>query len=84
MLFCLEIITKQAFLQNFYLDTELWRKLMTNYIIKNTVNGLTSQAHLKDLIVSPMIYQVLDNMPPTETFGRNGKYTNFPQMALKN
>ena len=54
-----------------------------NYLIKHAVTCQTSQVHLKDLIVSPMIKQVLDNLPPMETFGRYGKYTNCPQIALK-
>ena len=55
----------------------------SNFVNKNTVNGQTSQVHLKDLIVSAMIPQVLDNMPSTETFGRYSKYANCPHMALK-
>ena len=55
----------------------------SNYLIKHAVTGLTSQVHLKDLIVSPMIRQVLDNLPCMETFGRYVKYANCPQMALK-
>ena len=55
----------------------------SNYLIKHAVTGQTSQVHLKDLIVSPMIRQVLNNLPPMETFGRYGKYANCPQMALK-
>ena len=54
-----------------------------NYVIKHTITGRSSQVHLKDLIVSPMIRQVLDNIPPVETFGWFGKYANCPQMALK-
>ena len=55
----------------------------SNYLIKHAVTGQTSQVHLKDLIVSPMIRQVLNNLPPMETFGRYGKYVNCPQIALK-
>ena len=55
----------------------------SNYVIKHTITGRSSQVHLKDLIVSPMIRQVLDNIPPVETFGWFGKYANCPQMALK-
>ena len=55
----------------------------SNYVIKHTITGWSSQVPLKDLIVSPMIRQVLDNIPPVETFGRFGKYANCPQMALK-
>ena len=55
----------------------------SNYLIKHAVTGQSSQVHLKDLIVSPMIRQVLNNLPPMETFCRYGKYTNCPQMALK-
>ena len=55
----------------------------SNYLIKHAVTGQTSQVHLKVLIVSPMIRQVLNNQPPMETFGRYGKYANCPQMALK-
>ena len=55
----------------------------SNYVIKHTITGQSSQVHLKDLIVSPMIRQVLDNIPPVETFGQFGKYANCPQMALK-
>jgi len=53
------------------------------YVIKHTVSGKTSQVHIKDLIVSPMIRQVLNNFPPAESFGRAGKYANCPQTALK-
>ena len=54
----------------------------SNYLIKHAVTGQTSQVHLKDLIVSPKIRQVLNKLPPMETFGRYGKYANCPQMAL--
>ena len=30
-----------------------------------------------------MIQQVLENMPPAETFGHYGKYGNCPQMTQK-
>ena len=55
----------------------------SNYLIKHAISGQTSQVHLKDLIVSPMIRHVLHNLPPVETFSRYGKYANCPQMALK-
>ena len=53
----------------------------SNYLIKHVGTGQTSQVYLKDLIVSPMIRQVLDNLPSMETFGRYGKYANCPQMV---
>ena len=52
----------------------------SNYIIKHTVTGHTSQVHVRDIVVSPMIRQVLSKMPPVETFGRKGKYANCPQV----
>ena len=55
----------------------------SNYVIKHTISGQTSHVHLKDLIVSSIILQVLENMPPAETFGHYGKYANCPQMAQK-
>ena len=45
--------------------------------------GRSSQVHIKDLIVSPMIRQVLDHLPPAESFGRYGKFANCPKMALR-
>ena len=50
----------------------------SNYLIKHAVTGQMSHVHLKDLIASPMIRQVLDNLPPMETFSRYGKYANCP------
>ena len=55
----------------------------SNYLIKHAITGQTSQVHLKDLIISQMIRQVLHNLPPVEALGRYGKYANCPQMALK-
>ena len=52
-----------------------------NFVVKHTVSGKTSQLHLRDIIVSPMIRQVLQNLPPEDTFGRRGKFANCPQMA---
>ena len=56
---------------------------MTATVSLNTVSGRSSQVHVKDLIVSPMICQVLQNIPPIETFGHYGKYANCPKMAQK-
>ena len=55
----------------------------SNYFIKHVITSQTSQVPLKDQIVSPMIRQVLYNLPPVETFGRYGKYANCPKIALK-
>ena len=55
-----------------------------NYVVKHSITGRTSQVHLKHLIVQPMVRQVLNNLPPVETFGRMGKYPNCPQLAAKN
>ena len=55
----------------------------SNYLVKHAITGQTSQVHLKDLIISLMIRQVLHNFPLVQTFGRYGKYANCPQMALK-
>ena len=54
-----------------------------NYVIKHMTTGRSSQVHIKDLIVSPMIRQVLDHLPPVESFGRYGKFANCPKMALR-
>ena len=55
----------------------------SNYVIKHMTSGRTSQVHIKDLILSPMIHQVLDHMLPAECFGHYGKFANCPQLALK-
>ena len=54
-----------------------------NYVIKHMTTGQSSQVHIRDLIVSPMIRQVLDHLPPAESFGRYGKFANCPKMALR-
>ena len=75
---------KTGFASNFLPGYHVVQKIDdSNYVIKHTIFGQTSQVHIKDLIVSPMIWQVLENMPPAETFGCYGKYANCPQMAQK-
>ena len=75
---------KTGFTSNFLQGYRVVKKINdNNYVIKHTITGRTSQVHIKDLIVSPMICQVLDHVPPTETFGPYGKYANCPQMASK-
>ena len=54
-----------------------------NYVIKHMTTGRSSQVHIRDLIVSPMIRQVLDHLPPAESFGHYGKFANCPKMALR-
>ena len=49
-----------------------------NYVIKHMTTGRSSQVHIRDLIVSPMIRQVLDHLPPAESFGRYGKFAKLP------
>ena len=55
----------------------------TNYLIKHAITGKTSQVHIKDLIVSSTIRQVLHNLPSAGKFGRYCKYADCHQMALK-
>ncbi len=55
----------------------------SNYVIKHAVTGRTSQVHLKDLVLSPMLRQALSFLPPEDTFGRFGKYANCPEMVIK-
>ena len=75
---------KTGFVSNFLQGYRVVKKINdNNYVIKHTITGRTSQVHIKDLIVSPMICQVLDHVPPAEAFGCYGKYANCPQMALK-
>ena len=75
---------KTGFSSNFLPGYHVVQKINdSNYVIKHTVSGRSSQVHIKDLIVSPMICQVLQNIPPIETFGHYGKYANCSKMAQK-
>ena len=81
MLFSLETTTKQAFHPTSCLVIVLFRKSMTATMSLNTQSLVEAvKFHIKDLIVSPMIHQVLQNIPPIETFGHYGKYANCPKM----
>ena len=75
---------KTGFAANFLSGYRVVKKINdSNYVIKNSVTGKTSQVHVRDLIVSPMIRQVLNTFPPEATFGRTGKFANCPQVALR-
>ena len=75
---------KTSFTPRFLPGYRIVRKIDDkNYVIQHSINGHHSQVHIKDLIVSPMIRQVLDTFPPEETFGRVGKYANCPKVALR-
>ena len=75
---------KTGFSSNFLSGYHVVQKINdNNYIIKHTISGRTSQVHIKDLILSPRICQVLQNIPPVETVGHYGKYANCPQMTQK-
>ena len=55
---------KTGFSSNFLSGYHVVQKINdSTYIIKHTVSSRTSQVHIKDLIVSPMICQVLQNIP---------------------
>ena len=75
---------KTGFAFNFLPGYHVVKKIdNSHYVIKHTISCQTRQVHIKDLIVSPMIRQVLDNMPHAEIFGCYGKYSNCSQMAQK-
>ena len=72
---------KTGFASSFLPGCRVVKKIdYSNYLIKHAITGRTSQVHIKDLNVSPMIRQVLHNLQPLETFGR---YANCPQMTLR-
>ena len=76
--------SKTGFSPNFLPGYQIVKILNdSNYVIKHMTTGCTSQVHIKDLIVSPMIRQGLNHIPLAESFGRYGKFANCPQMALK-
>lgn len=76
--------SKSSFDSNFVPGYRVIQKIDDNtYVIKHSISGKQSQVHLRDLVISPIAHQVLDTLPPIETFGRVGKFANCPQLALK-